>query len=50
VLIFLDIDGVLWRIGSPLDVLDADYFGRFAAVVRAAPLTSRSMGRSPGPP
>ena len=37
VLIFLDIDGVLRRIGSPLDVLDADCLGRFEAVVRAHP-------------
>jgi hypothetical protein len=36
-LIFLDIDGVLRRIGSPLDVLDADCLGRFEAVVRAHP-------------
>jgi hypothetical protein len=35
VLIFLDIDGVLRRIGSPLDVLDADCLGRFEAVVRS---------------
>lgn len=34
-LIFLDIDGVLRRIGSPLDVLDADCLGLFEAVVRA---------------
>ena len=37
VLIFLDIDGVLRRIGSPLDMLDADCLGRFEAVVRAHP-------------
>jgi hypothetical protein len=37
VLIFLDIDGVLRRIGSPLDVLDADCLGRFEAVVRVHP-------------
>jgi hypothetical protein len=37
VLIFLDIDGVLRRIGSPLDVLDADCLGRFEAVVQAYP-------------
>ena len=37
VLIFLDIDGVLRRIRSPLDVLDADCVGRFEAVVRAHP-------------
>ena len=36
-LVFLDIDGVLRRIGSPLDVLDADCLGRFEAVVRAHP-------------
>ena len=36
-LIFLDIDGVLRRIGSPLDMLDADCLGRFEAVVRAHP-------------
>jgi hypothetical protein len=37
VLLFLDIDGVLRRIGSPLDGLDADCLGRFEAVVRAHP-------------
>ena len=36
-LVFLDIDGVLRRIGSPLDVLDADCLGRFEAVVRSHP-------------
>ena len=36
-LVFLDIDGVLRRIGSPLDVLDADCLGHFEAVVRAHP-------------
>ena len=36
-LIFLDIDGVLRRIGSPLDVFDRDCLGRFEAVVRAHP-------------
>jgi len=37
VLLFLDIDGVLRRIGSPLDGLDAQCLGRFEAVVRAHP-------------
>jgi hypothetical protein len=36
-LISLDIDGVLRRIGSPHDVLDADCLGRFEAVLRAHP-------------
>jgi len=35
VLIFLDIDGLLRRIRSPLDVLDADCLGRFEAVAAA---------------
>ena len=36
-LIFLDIDGVLRRVGAPLDVIDEDCLERFEQVIRDHP-------------